>query len=66
MTLRAVASNERSLGELLTPVELAGLVKIEVGTLARWRYLGRGPAFLKLGGVVRYRRSDVAEWMQKM
>ena len=32
-------------------------------TLAQWRYLGKGPRYLKLGGHVRYSRSDVNDWL---
>lgn len=33
-------------------------------TLEQWRYLGRGPAFVKLGDRhVRYRKSDVDAWL---
>jgi hypothetical protein len=31
-------------------------------TLERWRCLGEGPSFLKLGGHVLYRLSDVQEY----
>lgn len=49
--------------ELLTPQELADELLVPPHTLAQWRYLGRGPVFLKLGGHVRYRRSDVDGWL---
>lgn len=49
--------------ELLTAAELAAEHKIPEATLAQWRYLGRGPRYLKLGGHVRYRRSDVDAWL---
>lgn len=46
----------------ITPNELACDLKVNTKTLANWRYLGRGPSFLKDGGVVRYRRKDVEAW----
>jgi predicted site-specific integrase-resolvase len=49
--------------ELLTPAELANENKIPEKTLAQWRYLGRGPRYLKIGGHVRYRRTDVEAWL---
>jgi hypothetical protein len=48
--------------ELITAPELSAEKKIPEKTLAQWRYLGRGPRYLKLEGHVRYRRSDVAAW----
>jgi hypothetical protein len=32
---------------------------ISVRSLERWRWLGRGPDYVKIGGSVRYRLSDV-------
>ena len=32
-------------------------------TLQRWRLEGVGPAFLKLGRLVRYRKSDLDRWV---
>lgn len=33
-----------------------------VGTLAKWRLLGKGPPFVKFGKLVRYPRSKRREW----
>lgn len=48
--------------EMLTAAELSAEYKIPERTLAQWRYQGRGPRYAKLGGHVRYRRSDVDAW----
>jgi excisionase family DNA binding protein len=37
---------------------------VPVGTLANWRYQGKGPRFVKVGRHVRYRRSDVEAWLE--
>lgn len=50
---------------LLWPEEVAEVLGVPVGTLANWRYQGRGPAFVKVGRHVRYRRSDVAGWIEQ-
>ncbi len=42
---------------------LAAFLKIPAKTPAQWRYLGRGPAFIRVGRHVRYRESDVTEWL---
>ncbi len=39
---------------LLNEKEVAELFSIKVVTLRRWRWLGTGPRFLKIGGAVRY------------
>lgn len=50
---------------LLWPEEVAEMLGVPVGTLANWRYLGRGHAFVKVGRHVRYRWSDVADWIEE-
>lgn len=50
--------------ELLTPAQLSDEVRKSVPALAQWRYLGTGPRYVKLGRVVRYRRSDVDAWIE--
>lgn len=49
--------------ETLTAAELSTEQKIPETTLAQWRYLRKGPRFLKLGAHVRYRRSDIDAWL---
>ncbi|MDR1187539.1 MAG: helix-turn-helix domain-containing protein [Bifidobacteriaceae bacterium] len=46
-------------GVSLTAVELSERWGVPLTTLAHWRSLGYGPAYLKMRGIVRYRRSDV-------
>jgi hypothetical protein len=52
--------------ELLTPREVAAILKVTVYTLENWRGLRTGPKYTKLGeGIrapVRYRRSDVDKY----
>jgi predicted site-specific integrase-resolvase len=43
----------------LTQVQLADRWQMSPRTLERWRWLGEGPPFLKLGGRVIYRLEDV-------
>jgi len=51
--------------DLLTPEEAAELIRIETDTLNKWRFEGRGPRFIKLGSSVRYRRSDLATYLDQ-
>ena len=44
--------------------DLARRWNISHRTLERWRYTGHGPAFLKLGGRVLYRQTDVEAFEQ--
>ncbi|GLS88932.1 hypothetical protein GCM10010873_39060 [Cypionkella aquatica] len=43
----------------LNQTELAARWKISPRTLERWRWIGDGPRFLKIGGRVIYRIEDV-------
>ena len=45
--------------DLLTPQEVADIFRVEVGTLAKWRWQKIGPEFIKIGRMVRYRRESV-------
>ncbi|MER7234037.1 helix-turn-helix domain-containing protein [Streptomyces olivaceus] len=54
--------------EILTPERLATELGVTQKTLAKWRYSGAGPRYIKLGGTgkthpVRYRRADVNRWL---
>lgn len=50
---------------LLTTAEVARIARISPATLAGWRVQKRGPAFTKVGGLVRYRRSDLQSWLDR-
>jgi hypothetical protein len=50
--------------DLLTDAQLAVRWQLSRGTLANQRCQGRGPAYLKLAGRVRYRRSDIEAYEQ--
>ena len=43
----------------LNQTELSRRWKVSPRTLERWRWLGQGPRFMKLGGRVAYRLEDI-------
>jgi hypothetical protein len=43
----------------LTQTEVARRWCLSARTLERWRWLGQGPAYLKLGGRIAYRLEDI-------
>ena len=47
----------------LNEVELASLLNMSERTLQGWRLKGRGPAFVKFGGSVRYSTDTVEAWI---
>ena len=46
------------------PEELAKELGVDAHTLTRWRTSGTGPAYLRVGRQVRYRRDDVEAWLE--
>ena len=49
---------------LLREIEAAQLLNIEVATLRRWRWAGKGPVFRKIGAAVRYSQADIEDFIQ--
>ena len=50
---------------LLTPAETSTLLGVKVDTLARWRWLRRGPRYVKVGHRVAYDARDLEAWIAK-
>ena len=51
--------------DLLDVTALVVATGIPLGTWACWRARGEGPAYLKLGRLIRYRRRDVEMWLER-
>jgi excisionase family DNA binding protein len=45
--------------EMFASGEVAQYLGINRATLRRWRIENRGPAYIKLGGAIRYRAADI-------
>lgn len=59
----AVTTSDTSAAQkLLTPQALSEHLGVPTTTLANWRYLHRGPAYVRVGRHVRYRVEDVIAW----
>lgn len=50
---------------LLDEEQAAGILTVRVKTLQSWRLRGCGPIYVKLGRCVRYRRSDIEDFVSK-
>jgi excisionase family DNA binding protein len=48
---------------LATPAEVAAYLRVPEKTLTEWRSKGKGPRYIPVGRYVRYRWSDVEEWL---
>ena len=53
--------------EFMTPEELSRFLRdrVTVKTLTQWRYLRRGPRFVKVGRSVLYPTDGVMEWLSE-
>ncbi len=51
-------------GDLVDELMLAARLGVSRSTLQSWRYSGRGPRWIKLGRLIRYRVADVDAYLQ--
>jgi excisionase family DNA binding protein len=49
--------------EMMNDQQVAEYLNMSAASLRKWRRLGGGPKFLKIGRSVRYRREDVETWL---
>ena len=49
--------------DYMTPEEAAKYIKASLANLAKRRGDGAGPPFIRVGRLVRYRRTDLDNWM---
>ena len=47
-----------------TPETLAAVADLSLNTLVNWRAQGKGPAFVKSGKLIYYRKQDVIRWFE--
>jgi len=50
--------------DLIDEATLAMRLGVSRSTLQSWRYAGRGPRFIKLGRMIRYRNADVDAYLR--
>ena len=55
--------NKQTFSELLTVEQVSAAYGFPVATLYSWRHRGIGPASVRLGARVRYRRADIEAWI---
>ncbi len=47
----------------LTEIQAALLLGVSVRTVQKFRYVGGGPPFMRIGRAIRYRRRVLLDWM---
>ncbi len=50
---------------LLMEVHAAKFLNLSVRTLQAWRLRGDGPAYVRAGRAIRYRRNDLVAWINE-
>ncbi len=58
-----MGASQESFPKLLNDHEVAARVGVSVATVRRWRQLGTGPLYLKIGALARYRLQDIHDWL---
>jgi predicted DNA-binding transcriptional regulator AlpA len=48
---------------LMRPAQVAAALGVTVGTLAKMRLTGRGPAFVRLGRAIAYDHRELQRWI---
>jgi len=51
---------------LLTETDVSKQLRVSLACLRRWRLERRGPVFVKIGQLVRYRPEDLESWLQTL
>jgi predicted DNA-binding transcriptional regulator AlpA len=46
--------------------EVAAFLRVSESTLSRWRAEHKGPPFIRIGGVTRYRIGQVEQWLESL
>jgi len=62
MTLIENSGGEKMLN-LLTEEDVAKQLQVSLAALRRWRVEGRGPRFIKVSALVRYRPEELEDWL---
>lgn len=62
--LSEAAEHASASSDLIDEPALAARLGVSRSTLQSWRYAGRGPRFIKLGRMIRYRTADVDAYLR--
>jgi excisionase family DNA binding protein len=54
------------MSNLMTEEEVSKRLNVSLASLRRWRLLRKGPAFVKLGSLVRYKPEDLDSWLASL
>lgn len=52
------------MSQMLTEKEASEVLSCSIAVLRKWRWLGKGPGYCKLGRLIRYSQSDLAAFLE--
>ena len=58
--------SNRNMNTLLTEEEVAKRLHVSLASIRRWRLERRGPQFIKVGSLVRYRPENLESWLASL
>jgi len=61
-----MATDRSSVESLLNEHDVARITALSVASVRRWRLLGIGPKYIKIGAAVRYRAEDLRAWLETL
>ena len=64
--MSAVIQISQSEKSNLIDTEVAEYLNLSVSTIRRWRLIGKGPRWFRIGGSVRYPHKELAEYVSKL
>ena len=64
MTLKPIG--HRSPNRLMDQREVAEILCVSSRTLECWRWKDKGPRFIKIGKLVRYRECDIQDYIEQL
>ncbi len=66
MTTNSPIKEHDFASKLLNTSELAKYLGVNDSTLRQYRIKGNGPTYIKIGHLVRYKISDIEEWLNNL
>ena len=43
--------------------QVAEILDVSVATVRRWRFFEKGPKYVKIGALCKYRKTDLEQWL---
>ena len=60
-----MSSEQTNHPQLIKEAEAARILSVEISTLRRWRWAGRGPRFVRLGSAIRYETEVLTKFIKQ-